>query len=133
MTLLRVWIALDTNTDAAALIDRLYIVAESEHRFGTMIELLLLKSMAFSQQNQPGEAKSLLAKALHLGKKMGWFLTFVFEGYDLFPIFVQLLAEEINESIKDYTCCIVESKYLPDKYIDYWQRFWISECNTETL
>lgn len=107
LTLCRVWIALGKTAEVIALIDRLYIAADSENKYGTMIELLMLKAMAFDKQSKPTEAKSSLLKALHLGMEMGWFMTFVFEGTSFLPLLAEMMAEENNEPFKMYINKIV--------------------------
>lgn len=79
-----------------ALLERLLVLAESQNRLGSVIEILLTQSLAYQAQARQPQALAALERALALAAPQGYLRTFVDEG------------EKVRLMIVDFRFSIVE-------------------------
>jgi LuxR family maltose regulon positive regulatory protein len=80
LTLARVLTAQGKPEEAAQLLESLLTAAQKGGRTNSVIEILVLQSLAFQAQNDEGRALGALQSALELGEPEGYVRTFVDEG-----------------------------------------------------
>jgi LuxR family maltose regulon positive regulatory protein len=102
MTLARVLIATsqrdhadDAIIEALGLLERLRQAAEASRRMGSVIEILVLKSLAYEAQSSILLALVPLERALTLAKPEGYIRLFVDEGPPMARLLYEALAREI--------------------------------------
>jgi LuxR family transcriptional regulator, maltose regulon positive regulatory protein len=88
---------------ALALLDRLLAAAEAQGRIGSVIEILVVRALAFNAQREPIKARVALERALTLAEPEGYVRVFVDQGATM----AALLAESIerraqNDPIRVY-------------------------------
>lgn len=80
LSLARVRIAQDRSDEALHVLDRLLRFAEDAQRIGSMIEILMLRALAYHAQDNTADAITSLERALMLAKSEGYIRLFVDEG-----------------------------------------------------
>ena len=105
--LIRVYLALGEFEKALDLLDRLQATAEPDGRFGHLIEMHLLRSLALQKQNQgqaPAKAIQSLGQALALAEPEGYVLLFAEAGRDLVPLLKGVIRHAAApDPVKKYT------------------------------
>jgi len=81
------------------LLERLHKEIESSARFGNLIEVLVLLSLAFEQQGKPDTARATLLRALDLGESEGYMRVFLNLGSPMEHSLKQLKVENPNQKI----------------------------------
>lgn len=87
--LARVYIARDETEKAVQLLEKLQATAEPDKRLGRLIEVYLLRTLAYEKQNKgrsTPEAVESIKLALELGEAQGYTLLFLEEGPVLIPL-----------------------------------------------
>ena len=102
LTLARVYLAQSRLDECTALLSRLEADAASGGRNGRLIEILLLKALAFQKSGEPGRALTALAKSLALAEPAGYTRVFADEGSRLQPLLAQWTAQARPGSVRDY-------------------------------
>ncbi|RIV21833.1 hypothetical protein D2Q93_10170 [Alicyclobacillaceae bacterium I2511] len=87
ITLARVWLAQEKQTEVLHLLTRLLRFAQATDRLGSKIEVLCLQALAFQQAKNFPAALANLTEALTLGMPEGYRRTFLDEG----PVLQELL------------------------------------------
>ena len=77
--------------DALGLLDRLLGAAEDGGRMGSVIEILVLRTLALKKQGDPSEALAALERALMLAQSEGYIRVFVDEGEPMAALLSELL------------------------------------------
>jgi LuxR family transcriptional regulator, maltose regulon positive regulatory protein len=107
LILIRVYLALGDTGKALGLLDKLQTTAEPGGRFGHLIEMHLLRSLAYQKRNQ-GESPALaiesIGHALALAEPEGYSLLFAEAGPDLAPLLKGVMKDpEATDRVKKYT------------------------------
>lgn len=104
--LIRVYLALSEFEKALDLLDRLQATAEPGGRFGHLIEMHLLRSLALQKQNRgevPAKAIESLGRALALAEAEGYVLLFAEAGPDVVPLLRGVIKlPAAPDSVKKY-------------------------------
>ncbi|MCB0210264.1 MAG: hypothetical protein KDJ52_13080, partial [Anaerolineae bacterium] len=90
LALCRVFIARHRPNQALSLLDRLLPPAETAGRQGEVIEMLVLKALAYQAYYQPNPAITTLIQALSLAEPEGYIRTFVDEGLPMAQLLLTL-------------------------------------------
>jgi LuxR family maltose regulon positive regulatory protein len=93
LILVRVLIALRLSDEATPFLGYLLHTAESEGRTGRAIEILALQALALQAQAQPGQALTVLKRALSLAEPESYVRTFVDEGAPMAALLRHALAQ----------------------------------------
>lgn len=97
LTLIRVHIVRDEIDDIPALLKRLHHVAEANERTGSIIEILILQSIAMYAQGKLDQSLSALARALSLAEPEGYVRIFIDEGPPMAELLEKILdMEEVD-------------------------------------
>jgi LuxR family maltose regulon positive regulatory protein len=94
MALARVLIAQGRIDEALSLLSRLAEAAESGERFGNLIEILILRALAFKSSMNTSEALKVLEKALVLAEPENYVRVFLDEGRPMFELLDAILHQE---------------------------------------
>jgi len=81
------------------LLERLHKGIESSARYGNLIEVLVLQSLAFEQQGKPDTTRATLLRALDLGESEGYTRVFLNLGAPMEHLLKQLKVENPNQKI----------------------------------
>ncbi|HET8852767.1 MAG TPA: LuxR C-terminal-related transcriptional regulator, partial [Ktedonobacteraceae bacterium] len=81
--------------DTQDLLARLLLDAEAKARMGSVLEILLLRALAFAAQGNKTQAMASLERALRLGEPEGYIRLFVDEGEPLVALLRQAYARGI--------------------------------------
>jgi len=87
--LARVYIARDELEKAVGLLDKLQATAEPDKRLGRLMDVYLLRALAYQKQNKGRsipEAVESMKQALELGEPQGFTLLFLEEGPEIIPL-----------------------------------------------
>jgi LuxR family transcriptional regulator, maltose regulon positive regulatory protein len=82
--------------------------AEEGGRFGKLIEILVLKALAYKAKNDEGQALEALGKALHLGEPEGYIRTFIDAGTPM----AEMLFAFRQRSTKDSNKLPASKEYI---------------------
>jgi LuxR family maltose regulon positive regulatory protein len=104
--LARVLMAQKKWDEAARLIDRLMDAAETGKRWGRVVELLILQTLALDAQEKQDEALTRLARALALAEPGGYVRIFVDQGEPMAELLQQAAARGISA---DYVGRLLEA------------------------
>ncbi|UCB44109.1 MAG: hypothetical protein JSV77_05630 [Dehalococcoidales bacterium] len=80
LTLVRLHLAQDKVDEIPGLLERLRQKAEAEQRTGSLIEILVLQSIALHSQGDENQSLTILEHALSLAEPEGYVRTFIDEG-----------------------------------------------------
>jgi LuxR family transcriptional regulator, maltose regulon positive regulatory protein len=94
LTLARILLAQDQPGAALTLLDRLYAVAEEQHRTGSVIEIRAVQALALAASGQPDHAVDALAGALSLACPQGYLRVFADEGAPMAALLRRLAAAQ---------------------------------------
>jgi len=94
LSLTRVLTAQGRHTEALSLLERLLQTAETEGRFGSAIEILILQSLTLQAQGNTADALTFLERALILAEPEDYVRTFVDEGEPMAELLARLKAED---------------------------------------
>jgi LuxR family maltose regulon positive regulatory protein len=86
VTLSRALLAARDLASAADLLDRLLVAAEAGGRLGSVLEIEILRALAFQQLGDPDVALAALAHALELGEPEGYVRSFTDEAPAVTPL-----------------------------------------------
>jgi len=92
----RVHLARCTPGEAVAHLTHSLVDAESSGRLGTVIELLILRSLAFARQGDRQAAQADLERALTLAEPEGYVRLFVDEGAPMAALLRELRKRELT-------------------------------------
>ena len=99
LTLTQLLLAEDQLDSAVTLLERLHKGIETSARYGNLIEVLALQSLAFEQQGKPDSARATLQRALDLGESEGYTRVFLNLGSPMEHLLKQLEVENPNQKI----------------------------------
>ena len=102
ITLARVFIAQNKAEEAIRLLSCQEESAQSGGRQGRLIEILLLKSLAFQTQGDRTEAGIALIKSLSLAEPSGYLRVYLDEGEPILRSLRQLNLSELTPPIREY-------------------------------
>jgi LuxR family transcriptional regulator, maltose regulon positive regulatory protein len=99
LTLTRVLLAEGSFTGVHELLERLLVLAESQKRIGSVIEILLTQALVHQAQGDQPQALAALERALILTEPEGYLRTFVDEGEAMQALLEKHLS---NRDLSDY-------------------------------
>jgi len=99
LTLAQLLLVENQLDSAVTLLERLHKGIESSARYGNLIEVLVLQSLAFEQQGKPDMARATLLRALDLGESEGFTRVFQNLGSPMEHLLKQLKVESPNQKI----------------------------------
>jgi LuxR family maltose regulon positive regulatory protein len=94
--LARALIALNRPAEATRLLGRLFLAAKAGGRVGRVIEILVLRALAFQAQGDATQALACLERALSLAEPEGYVRLFVDEGQAMMKLLRQAAARGIG-------------------------------------
>jgi LuxR family maltose regulon positive regulatory protein len=120
LTLVRVRIAQGQNTptepllvDALHLLDRLEVAAEADGRLGDMLEIRVLRALAFQAQDNVIAALPVLSQALLFAETEGYVRIFVDEGAPMAELLREIAAHQ--SSVGAYAATLLRAFTTQDK------------------
>lgn len=81
--------------DGMKLIERLSVAAKNGHRTGSLIEILIIKSIAHQAQANTPLALESLKLALNFAEPLGFFQIFIDEGSEMAALLYRVLAQDV--------------------------------------
>jgi LuxR family maltose regulon positive regulatory protein len=102
ITLGRVFIAQGKLTEALELLSRLESEARKGERNGRVLEILILKALAFQQAGKAETAQAVLGQAIDIAQPEGFFRTFLDEGEPMRRLLEQARASATVPARYDY-------------------------------
>lgn len=96
ITLARLFLAQNSTADAVDLLERLLGAAEDGKRIGSVIEILVLLSLALDGQGDTSNSFLHLDRALKLAEPEGFVRTFVDEGPAMARLLYEVFSQEIS-------------------------------------
>jgi len=120
LTLARVRIAQGQNTptepflaDVLHLLDRLEVAAEADGRMGDMLEIRVLRALAFQAEDNAVAALRVLSQALLFAEAEGYVRIFIDEGAPMVELLRQIAAH--RSSVGAYAATLLEAFPTQDK------------------
>ena len=86
LTYARVLIAAGAYEQVELFLEQLLLAAESDDRFGTRIEILLLQAVTFKRTNRVQKGIKALAEAIELAEEQGYVRIFLDEGEPVYEL-----------------------------------------------
>jgi len=111
--LARVYLAQGEFEKTFQLLDELQAIAEPEMRLGRLIEVHLIRALAYHKQNgksHTSDAIESLGRALELAEPQGYVLLFLEEGPELIPLLNAVAVQRSTpERVKKYAHMLLET------------------------
>jgi LuxR family maltose regulon positive regulatory protein len=108
-TLARVYVAQHKPGDALSILEDLRQAAESSELMGTLIEVLVLRALAYQIQGDSAHAIANLERALSLAQPEGYVRIFVDEGPAMAALLSRVLEAQTAKQPKEYSLDYVRS------------------------
>ncbi|MBK7450188.1 MAG: hypothetical protein IPJ47_12505 [Anaerolineales bacterium] len=102
LTLVRIRLAEHSFEGVNPLLERLLVLAESQKRMGSVIEILILQSLAYQAQNDRPQSLTILKRALTLSEPEGYIRNFVDEGKPMAELLAKIDAKDGTLRMKEY-------------------------------
>jgi LuxR family transcriptional regulator, maltose regulon positive regulatory protein len=102
ITLARVWMAQKQVDDAIDFLSRLEGRAKSAGRMGRVIEIMLLKALAYQETGDSQAVRLELTESLRLAEPEGYVRIFLDEGHPVQALLAQWLAHSNTSPLQDY-------------------------------
>lgn len=106
VTFARALLFLGKADDAIYLLNRLLKEAEMKDRFGSIIEILILKSLAFKKKDDIPKATLTIDRALSLAAPEGYIRTFIDEGKEMAEL-LHLLVNDKKSNVMEFALTLL--------------------------
>ncbi len=106
---------------AMRLLDRLLQAAEEGKRIGSVIEILVLQSLAHKAQGNLTPALVALERALTLAEPEGYVRVFVDEGKPMAELLIRMESEDETIRIKEYILKLLSAFDYAQSASSLWQ------------
>jgi LuxR family maltose regulon positive regulatory protein len=90
------------DPDVVGLLERLLTAAEAGDRFGSVLEIEVLRALALEQQGDVDSALAALSRALELGEPEGYVRTFTSEGQPLTTLLSAIASRGVSPTYVDW-------------------------------